>query len=89
MGRRNELQSIRPTLSPVTKLFYAKVTELKRRRNGDCDASVGPHILRHAMTSLLEHCLDCLVRLLRCRVLIRHSVDTASLATYFLFGKLF
>ena len=28
-------------------------------------------------------------RSLRCRVLVRHAADTASLATWFLFGKLF
>ena len=29
------------------------------------------------------------IRSLRCRVLVRHDADTASLATWLLFGKLF
>ena len=46
-------------------------------------------VLRKATASSLESRLACRVRSLRCRVLVCHAVDTASLATWFLFGKLF
>ena len=45
--------------------------------------------LRKATASSLEHHLVCRVRTLRCCVLVCRAVDTASLATWFLFGKLF
>ena len=45
--------------------------------------------LRKATASSLEHRLICHVHSLRCRVLVCDAVDTASLATRFLFGKLF
>ena len=44
--------------------------------------------LRKATASSLEHCLVYHALSLRCRVLVCHAVDTASLATWFLFGKL-
>ena len=45
--------------------------------------------LHKATASSLEHRLVCGVLSLRCRVLVCHAVDTASLATWFLFSKLF
>ena len=44
--------------------------------------------LRKAAASSLEHRLARRLRSLRCRVLVCHAADTASLATWFLFGKL-
>ena len=45
--------------------------------------------LRKAAASFLEYRLVCRIRSLRCRVLVCDAADTASLATGFLFGKLF
>ena len=45
--------------------------------------------LRYATASLLEHRLVCHVLSLRCRMMVCHAVDTASLATRLSFGKLF
>ena len=45
--------------------------------------------LRKATASSLEHQSVCDVLTLRCRVLACHAVDTAFLAMWFLFGKLF
>ena len=45
--------------------------------------------LRKAAASSLEHHLVCTIRSLHCRVLVCRAADTASLATRFLFGKLF
>ena len=45
--------------------------------------------LRKATASSLEHRSVCHVQSLRCGVLVCHAVDTASLATCFLLGRLF
>ena len=44
--------------------------------------------LRKAAASSLEHHLVLRINSLRCRVWVCHAADTASLATWILFGKL-
>ena len=57
--------------------------------NGIGDSPCPPTwFLRKAAASSLEHRLVCRNRSFRCRVLVGHAADTASLATWILFGKL-